>query len=269
MEWFFPGKTKKKDNKDTTFDLQPIYLRDEFVKQCITDADLMLLVALPTAIDLNEWLATNTIGFVEHLNLFCGALSEYCSVSTCPSMLVPGNIPVSWSDEKGKKVKCSAVQYMNYALVYSQRCCSDETIFPTKYDKPFPSTLAVVLKKIYRCLLNILAHIYHCHYAHLVLLQLNGHLNTIAHHFIIFVKTFLLIEEKDLSLLADLFTKLQQVSVYRLGELVAVSSSHYSDGDTGSRTEKWAEENLNSGVQEEEKENVDSHKECTITTITI
>lgn len=70
-------------------------------------------------------------------------------------------------------------------------------------------------------------------------------------------------------MLADLFTKLQQVSVYRLGELVAVSSSHYSDGDTGSRTEKWAEENLNSGVQEEEKENVDSHKECTITTITI
>lgn len=33
----------------------------------------------------------SAIGFVEHLNLFCGALSEYCSVLTCPSMLVPGN----------------------------------------------------------------------------------------------------------------------------------------------------------------------------------
>lgn len=136
-------------------------------------------------------------------------------------------------------------------------------------DKPFPSTLLVVLKKIFRCLLNILAHIYHCHYAHLVLLQLNGHLNTIAHHFIVFVKTFQLIEEKDLNLLADLFTKLQQVSVYRHSELKVVSTSNFSDGDTGSRTEKRAEESLTSDIKEEEKENLDSHKECTITTITI
>lgn len=140
-------------------------------------------------------------------------------------------------------------------------------------DKPFPSTLLVVLKKIYRCLLNILAHIYHCHYAHLVLLQLNGHLNTIAHHFIVFVKTFQLIEEKDLSLLADLFSKLQQVSLYRHNELKVVSSSHLSsnDGDTGSsKTEGQAtEENPSSGLSELEKENLDCQKECAITTITI
>lgn len=241
---------KRKDSRDLVLsDDQPVYLRNEFVRLCIIDADLQSLVALPTSVDQNEWLATNTIGFVEHLNLFCGVLFDYCSASTCPTMLLPGNIIVSWLDDKGKKIKCSAEEYMNFALSYSQRCCSDESLFPTKYDKSFPTVIMTILRKIYRSLLNILAHVCHAHYEHFILLQLCGHLNTVAHHFLVFAKTFQLVEEKELNLLGDLFAKLQLFYTYRHSELKIVASSHFHDAEKMDKHD----ENLSSDIKEEEK----------------
>lgn len=267
MDWLFSGKSKKKDNRDSVSDSQLIYLRDEFVRLCIVDADIQSLVALPTAVDQNEWLATNTIGFVEHLNLFCGVLSEYCSASACPNMLLPGNSTASWIDDKGKKIKCSAVQYMNFALSYSQRCCSDESLFPTKYDKSFPVTITTILKKIYRSLLNILAHICYSHYEQLALLQLSGHLNTLTHHFLVFAKTFQLVDEKELGLLGDIFLKLKQFYVFRRNELKIVSSCQFHDGDAGKMD--GHDENLSSEIKENETDNLQRQIEFEISTITI
>jgi len=38
-----------------------------------------------------------------------------------------------WIDDRGKKCKCTAPQYVDYVMSYSQKCISDESIFPTKY----------------------------------------------------------------------------------------------------------------------------------------
>jgi len=38
-----------------------------------------------------------------------------------------------WIDERGKKCKCTAPQYVDYVMTYSQKCVSDEAVFPTKY----------------------------------------------------------------------------------------------------------------------------------------
>lgn len=38
-----------------------------------------------------------------------------------------------WIDDRGKKCKCTAPQYVDYVMSYSQKCISDEAIFPTKY----------------------------------------------------------------------------------------------------------------------------------------
>jgi len=38
-----------------------------------------------------------------------------------------------WVDERGKKCKCTAPQYVDYVMSYSQKCISDEAVFPTKY----------------------------------------------------------------------------------------------------------------------------------------
>ena len=38
-----------------------------------------------------------------------------------------------WVDERGRRAKCSAAQYMDHVLSTTQSLISDETIFPTKY----------------------------------------------------------------------------------------------------------------------------------------
>ena len=40
-----------------------------------------------------------------------------------------------WVDEKGKKCKCAAPQYVEYVMTFTQKTIHDETVFPTKYGK--------------------------------------------------------------------------------------------------------------------------------------
>jgi len=39
----------------------------------------------------------------------------------------------AWLDEKGKKTKVAAPQYIDYVMTFTQKTLSDESIFPTKY----------------------------------------------------------------------------------------------------------------------------------------
>ena len=48
-----------------------------------------------------------------------------------------------WFDEKGKKTRVAAPQYIDYVMTFTQRTVSDETIFPTKYGKFIVSPFAV------------------------------------------------------------------------------------------------------------------------------
>ena len=38
-----------------------------------------------------------------------------------------------WIDEKGKKSRLSAPQYVDFVMTYCQKTINDETIFPTKH----------------------------------------------------------------------------------------------------------------------------------------
>ena len=40
-----------------------------------------------------------------------------------------------WLDDKGKKLKLTAPQYINYAMSYIQKYINDESVLPTKYGK--------------------------------------------------------------------------------------------------------------------------------------
>lgn len=208
MEW--PWKWKKKEPA-TSLNDSKIYLRDEFARERLVDADLMLLVSQPPSIDHNEWLATHVMWFVEHVNLLCGALSEFCQTSTCPTMSVPGNI-LQWVDDKNKKRPCSAPDYINLVMNFAHGCLKDDTIFPTKYGQSFANDAEVIMRKIVRLLLHALAHIYHAHYRTVLQLGLIACINTVTYHLMAFSKTFRLIEDRDFQLLGDLFKRLQQVA---------------------------------------------------------
>ena len=58
-------------------------------------------------------------------------------------MTGPQNSSYLWVDERNKKVKYSAPQYIDLSMMFIQKTLSDETIFPTRLGKKINS-----LKKI-------------------------------------------------------------------------------------------------------------------------
>lgn len=38
-----------------------------------------------------------------------------------------------WYDERGKKIKCTAPQYVDFVMSSVQKLVTDEDVFPTKY----------------------------------------------------------------------------------------------------------------------------------------
>ena len=69
-----------------------------------------------------------------------------------------------WVDEKGKKSKLSAPQYVDYVMTYVQKTVNDETLFPTKHGHEFPSNFDQILRRIQKLLFHVVAHIYHSHF---------------------------------------------------------------------------------------------------------
>lgn len=73
------------------------------------------------------------IDFFQHINLVYGTIAEFCTMSGCSDMSGPATRPYLWFDEKGKKVRVAAPQYIDYVMTFTQKTINDETIFPTKF----------------------------------------------------------------------------------------------------------------------------------------
>nr|CAG4643515.1 EOG090X0E0F [Ilyocryptus agilis] len=204
-------KARRKEKADVAYgDAEhKLYLESTVLERKVPEADLRQLIDLPPGLDLNEWLASHTIAFFEHVNLLYGAISEYCTPTSCPDMLGPGQRQYTWIDERGKKLRLSAPQYIDYVMTYSQRVVNDESIFPTKFAQEFPTTYEQVLKKIQRLLFHVIAHLYHRHFRELLLLGLHGHLHGLFAHLILFNSRFRLIEDKETEILHDLVVALR------------------------------------------------------------
>lgn len=67
------------------------------------------------------------------MNLLYGTVSEFCSAASCPDMTGPGGRTYAWYDERGKKSRVAAPQYVDYVMTFTQKTVNDETVFPTKY----------------------------------------------------------------------------------------------------------------------------------------
>ncbi|XP_065383811.1 MOB kinase activator 2 isoform X3 [Macaca fascicularis] len=127
-------KSKAKPNgKKPAAEERKAYLEPEHTKARITDFQFKELVVLPREIDLNEWLASNTTTFFHHINLQYSTISEFCTGEACQTMAVC-NTQYYWYDERGKKVKCTAPQYVDFVMSSVQKLVTDEDVFPTKYE---------------------------------------------------------------------------------------------------------------------------------------
>ncbi|XP_072291500.1 MOB kinase activator 2 [Eucyclogobius newberryi] len=186
------------------------YLQPQYVCQRITTTDINTLTSLPPGVDRSEWLASNSVAFFKHINLFSSALSEFCTPSTCPTAYGPGNILYTWTDEQGRKLKCSAPLYFDYAMSYIQDLLTDEEVFPTKAGSVFPNGFIFLVQKVFLLLFRTLAHIYWSHYQETLVLGLQPHLNTLFTHLTMFSLQHGLLEPEDTQPMQDLICALRQ-----------------------------------------------------------
>ncbi|KAI1238003.1 hypothetical protein IHE44_0014104 [Lamprotornis superbus] len=151
-------KSKGKPNgKKPAPEEKKLYLEPEYTKSRITDFEFKELVMLPREIDLNEWLASNTTTFFHHINLQYSTISEFCTGESCQTMAVC-NTQYYWYDERGKKIKCTAPQYVDFVMSSVQKLVTDEDVFPTKYGKEFPNSFESLVKKICKYLFHAHLH---------------------------------------------------------------------------------------------------------------
>jgi len=203
------GKTRGRKDRENACEESKLYLQEPCLERKIQEDDLLSITEVPNGLDANEWHALHTIGFFEHINLLYGTISEFCNLSSCPEMLGPGPRLYMWLDDKGKKSKISAPQYVDYVMTYVQKVVNDEATFPTKHGNEFPSNFDQVLKKIQKLLFHVVAHIYHSHFREIVLLGLHAHLNSIFAHIIEYNLFYHTIEEKETEVLQDLIHALK------------------------------------------------------------
>uniref|UniRef100_A0A182QET9 Uncharacterized protein n=1 Tax=Anopheles farauti TaxID=69004 RepID=A0A182QET9_9DIPT len=203
--FFCPTKARRKERDgDSNQGDTKLYLEEGLLERKLPEADLRLLVDLPAGLDYNEWLASHTLALFEHVNLVYGTISEFCTTSGCPDMTGPGTRMYLWFDEKGKKTRVAAPQYIDYVMTFTQKTVSDESIFPTKYANEFPSSFESITRKIVRLLFHVIAHLYAAHFREVTLLGLHAHLNLTFAHLTTFHRRFNLIEPKETEVLRDL-----------------------------------------------------------------
>ncbi|ODM95088.1 MOB kinase activator-like 2 [Orchesella cincta] len=174
VEWFL-GKTRRRRESASASLLEPeahevhhderkLYLESALLETLVSLADLEPLVKKPIGMNENEWMATQIIPLFENVNEICCTVSEFCTSSSCPDMNGPGMRLHPWYHEKGKKAKVSAPQYIDYVMTFIQNTIHDETMFPTKAANLFPSSFAIIVKKICELLFHVIAHLYENHF---------------------------------------------------------------------------------------------------------
>ncbi|CAO0794582.1 unnamed protein product [Mucor circinelloides] len=203
------GKKNKlsKSKGSTAFpnaDTKPLFLTNPYVTHMLVKGNFKTITELPKYIDINEWLAFNTFEFFNHINMFYGSITDFCTPNMCPSMSAGPGVEYTWVDASSKKIKLSAPQYIDYMASSIQNMMGDESLFPTKAGRDFPREFPQLVRRIFGQLFRLFAHIYHHHYDKILSLHEEPHLNSLFAHFISFAKEFDLLEKKEIQPLQEL-----------------------------------------------------------------
>ncbi|XP_028041888.1 MOB kinase activator-like 2 isoform X3 [Bombyx mandarina] len=197
-------KARRKEREGEPAGDPKLYLQEALLERKLPELDMRQLVDLPHGLDYNEWLASHTLALFDHVNLVYGTVSEFCTAATCPDMTGPGGRSYAWYDERGKKSRVAAPQYVDYVMTYTQKTVNDETVFPTKYANEFPAQFEGVVRRVVRLLFHVVAHMYAAHFRELALLRLHAHLHLTFAHLTALDRRYALLDHKETDVLRDL-----------------------------------------------------------------
>ncbi|CAO3626727.1 unnamed protein product [Mucor hiemalis] len=216
---FSLGGKKNKANKSKPLaasihssDYKPLFLCSPYVNHMLVKGNFKTITELPHYIELDECISN-----FNHLNMFDGSITDFCTPHTCPSMSAGSGIDYTWIDASSKKIKLSAPQYIDYMASSIQNMMSDETLFPTKAGREFPKDFPQLVKRIFGQLFRLFAHIYHHHYDKILSLYEEPHLNSLFAHFISFTKEFDLLDKKEIQPLQELIDIMMEDGIISSG----------------------------------------------------
>ena len=63
--------------------------------------------------------------YFDQINVVYGAIVDNCTPKTCPTMCAPFNHQFYWIDDKNKKYKYSASQYIDTVLTFAAKKIAD------------------------------------------------------------------------------------------------------------------------------------------------
>ncbi|GAA5803349.1 Mob1/phocein [Helicostylum pulchrum] len=198
------SKAKTSTTSLYSSDNKPLFLSSPYVTHMLVKGNFKTITELPKFIDLEEWLAFNTFEFFNHINMFYGSITDFCTPQVCPSMSAGPGVEYAWVDASSKKIKLSAPQYIDYMASSIQNMMGDENLFPTKAGREFPRDFIQLVRRIFGQLFRLFAHIYHHHYDKILSLHEEPHLNSLFAHFISFAKEFDLLDKKEIQPLQEL-----------------------------------------------------------------
>jgi MOB kinase activator 1 len=180
-------------------------------KMTLGSGNLLHAVELPVGEDLNEWLAVHTIEFYNEVNLMYGVLCEFCTPASCPMMSAGPKYEYLWADGSNSAPRAvSAYEYIDLLMNWVDFQLNDEAMFPTALGVSFPRNFISVIKVIFKRLFRVYAHIYHSHFAQVMSVNMEYHLNTCFKHFIFFLDRYRLVDDKDLHPLAELIQQFKE-----------------------------------------------------------
>jgi len=179
----------------------------------ISEADFDQLVLMPTTMESQEWMASHVLALFHHVNALYGAVCEFCTKESCPVMCGPGNLQFLWVDDKNKKIKYPAPQYVDCVMSFAERTVRSEDTFPTKYGNEFPANFDVVLRKLCRLLYHVLAHLHAAHWEQLRMLGVGSQAVAVHWHLASFARHFQMLETKDATNLAEITNSLRLMNV--------------------------------------------------------
>lgn len=68
----------------------------QIAQMTLGSGNILKAVQLPTGEDLNEWLAVNTIEFFNDVSVVYGAIIEFCTRESCPTMTAGPKYPLPY-----------------------------------------------------------------------------------------------------------------------------------------------------------------------------
>ncbi|KAG5460269.1 MAG: Mps one binder kinase activator-like 1A, partial [Olpidium bornovanus] len=163
--------------------------------------------------DVSPLLLHPVFDFFHYLNLFYGTVSNFCTTKDCPNMSAGAGVEFQWVDAQKKSLKLPAPQYIDYVMTWIQNTLDDESVFPTKVGHEFPRDFPATSKQMFRQMFRVFAHIYHHHFATVLHLCEEAHLNSLFAHFMSFSRCFDLLDRKETAPLADLISDMESAGL--------------------------------------------------------